>query len=244
MVPLSPLIIVPAFNEQATVGHVVRALREAGHDVLVIDDGSSDETGSTARAAGARTLRLPVNLGVGGALRLGFREAVRAGYRVVVQCDADGQHDPEQIGELLDGLASRNLDLAIGSRFVRADGSYALAAHRRLAVLLLAWIASRAAGVPITDPSSGFRAIGPRLLPAFAREYPAEYLGDTVEALVEAGRAGYAIGEVSVTMSERQGGRASASGLAASWYVLRVLAVVAVRWRRRSPMAPEGNRSI
>lgn len=231
------LVVVPALNEEETIAAVVTSLRASGRDVLVIDDGSTDRTSACAEGAGARVLRLPINLGVGGALRLGFREAVRLGFDVVVQCDADGQHDPAQIDLLLDALSARGLDLAIGSRFAGGDDAYGIAAHRRLAIRLLAAITSRIARVPITDPSSGFRAIGPRLLPVFAREYPSEYLGDTVEALVEVARAGYAVGEVPVTMSERQGGAASAGGTAAAWYTLRVLIVIAVRWRRR-PDAP------
>ena len=234
--PRRVLVVVPALNEEATIDGVVRALRRATYDVLVINDGSSDRTGRRAESAGARVLRLPINLGVGGALRLGFREAVRLGYDIVVQCDGDGQHDPSQIDVLLGALDARCLDLVIGSRFAASDDAYPLARHRRLAIGVLSRIASRSAGTQITDPSSGFRAIGPRLLPVFARDYPAEYLGDTVEALVEAGRAGYAVGEVSVTMNERQGGTASAGGLAASWYTLRVLIVIAIRWRRRGPV--------
>lgn len=227
------LIVVPALNEQATVGTVVEALRGHGHDVLVVDDGSTDDTARVARAAGARVLRLPINLGVGGALRLAFREAVRLGYLAVVQCDADGQHDPAQVAALLAAMHGSDLDLVVGSRFAGGVSDYRVAAHRRLAMRVLARLATSGAGTEITDPSSGFRAIGPRLLPVFARDYPADYLGDTVEALVDAGRAGFRVGEIPVTMNERRGGKASASGVAAAWYTLRVLVIIAARWRRR-----------
>ena len=232
------LIVVPALNEQATVGTVVEALRGHGHDVLVVDDGSTDDTARLARAAGARVLRLPINLGVGGALRLAFREAVRLGYPAVVQCDADGQHDPAQVADLLTALHGTDLDLVVGSRFAGDGSAYRVAAHRRLAMRLLARVATSATGTEITDPSSGFRAIGPRLLPVFARSYPADYLGDTVEALVDAGRAGFRVAEIPVTMNERRGGVASANSVAAAWYTLRVLVIVAARWRRRGePLA-------
>lgn len=232
------LVVVPALNEEATVGEVIDALRSHGHDVLVVDDGSMDNTASVARAAGARVLRLPINLGVGGALRLAFREAVRLGYGTAVQCDADGQHDPEQVSALLRALRDGDLDLVIGSRFAGQASTYRVASHRRIAMRVLARVASSAAGVEISDPSSGFRAIGPRLLPIFARTYPADYLGDTVEALVEAGRAGFRVGEIPVTMNARRGGEASAGGAAAAWYTLRVLIIIAARWRRRGePLA-------
>jgi glycosyltransferase involved in cell wall biosynthesis len=233
MVAAPVLIVVPALNEEETVGHVVTSLRAHGYDVLVVDDGSSDETATVARSAGAQVLRLPINLGVGGALRLAFRQAVRLGYQIVVQCDADGQHDPAQVQALLAALRSNDLDLVVGSRFVAGRPSYRVAKHRRLAMRTLARTASSATRTPITDPSSGFRAIGPRLLPAFAQSYPADYLGDTVEALVEAGRAGFRVGEIPVTMTERRGGEASAGGRAAAWYTLRVLVIIAARWRRR-----------
>ncbi len=232
--PLRVLVVVPALNESTTIGTVVDRLHALGREVLVIDDGSSDGTGDVAEAAGARVLRLPINLGVGGALRLGFREAVRLGYDTVVQCDADGQHDPGQIDQLLAAQRAEALDLVVGSRFAVSDEGYTMSTHRRVAIRVLAWVASRVAGRPLTDPSSGFRAIGPRLLPVFARDYPVEYLGDTVEALVEAARAGFRVGEVPVTMVERQGGAPSTAGLAASWYTLRVLIVIALRWRRRT----------
>jgi glycosyltransferase involved in cell wall biosynthesis len=232
------LIVVPALNERATVGHVVELLRAHGHDVLVVDDGSSDDTAVIAQRAGARVLRLPINLGVGGALRLAFRETVRLGYGVAVQCDADGQHDPGQVETLLTALHAGDLDLVIGSRFAGDTRGYRVAAHRRLAMRVLAWVASSAARTTITDPSSGFRAIGPRLLPVFARSYPADYLGDTVEALVDAGRAGFRVGEIPVTMSERRAGVASAGNGAAAWYTLRVLVIIAARWHRRGRRAP------
>lgn len=225
------LVLVPALNEAQTIGAVVASLRSNGYDALVIDDGSTDATTPVAEGAGALVLRLPLNLGVGGALRLGFREARRRGYRTAVQCDADGQHDPEQIGVLLDALSRGDLDMVIGSRFAAGEGAYQVARTRRTAMRMLASIASRATGVRITDPTSGFRAITGDLLAEFARNYPAEYLGDTVGALVEAGRGGFRVSEVPVTMAERQGGTASAGAVASAWYSIRVLITIAVRWR-------------
>ena len=233
MTDANALVIVPALNEEATVGEVVGSLRSDGHDVLVVDDGSTDDTARVARVAGARVVRLPINLGVGGALRLAFREAVRLGYGAAVQCDADGQHDPKQVAGLLETLHNGDFDLVIGSRFAGDEPGYWVAPHRRIAMRILARVASSATRTEISDPSSGFRAVGPRLLPVFARSYPADYLGDTVEALVEAGRAGFRVGEIPVTMNERRGGEASASGGAAAWYTLRVLVIIAARWRRR-----------
>jgi len=228
------LVVVPALNEAETIGAVVASLHDHGYDVLVIDDGSTDRTTELAASAGASVLRLPLNLGVGGALRLGFREAQRRGYRTAVQCDADGQHDPAQIAVLLDALEASGFDMVIGSRFADDPGAYEVTRTRRAAIHLLASIATRATGVRLSDPTSGFRAITGELLAEFAHDYPAEYLGDTVEALVEAGQGGFNVGEIPVTMVARQGGEPSTGALASAWYTIRVLIAIAVRWRSRS----------
>lgn len=220
------LVIIPALNEEASVGAVVERVRAAGYDACVIDDGSEDRTADRAREAGATVLRMPNNVGVGGALRCGFRYAVSAGYDTVVQVDADGQHDPSAVAALLRRMDESGADMVVGSRFVGGRSSFAVSFTRRIAMRLLAWRAASALGMPITDASSGFRAIGPRLLSRFVRDYPTEYLGDTVEALVIAGREGARVVELPVEMEERQAGVASAGAVASAWYVLRVLLAI------------------
>jgi len=235
------LCIVPAFNEEASVGPVVAQLRALGYDVCVVDDGSTDRTAAEAGAAGAQVLRLPRNVGVGGALRCGFRFAVAAGYAVVVQVDGDGQHDPAQVRSLLDELDRTGADMVVGTRFGDAGSSFALSRTRRLAMRLLARRASAAVGVPLTDATSGFRAIRRPLLERFADEYPTEYLGDTVEALVVAGRGGARVRELAVHMSARETGQASAGSLASVWYVVRVLLAIELmpRTARRPAARPD-----
>ena len=176
-------MVIPALDEERSVGQVVQEVRAAGFPALVIDDGSVDRTAEVAENAGATVLRLPVNLGVGGALRCAFRYAVTQGYDVVVQCDADGQHDPAQIATLLDTMRDTGADLVIGSRFASRESSYAIGRVRRFMMGRLARMASRRTGATITDATSGFRAIRGNLLGGFAATYPAEYLGDTVESL-------------------------------------------------------------
>ena len=171
-------------------------------------------------------LRLPVNLGVGGALRCAFRYAVTQGYDVVVQCDADGQHDPAQIATLLDTMRDTGADLVIGSRFASRESSYAIGRVRRFMMGRLARMASRRTGATITDATSGFRAIRGNLLGGFAATYPAEYLGDTVESLARAGRDGFKVAEVSATMRAREVGVSSASSISSAWYLVRVVAAV------------------
>lgn len=229
------LLLVPALNEERTVAGIVASSRRLGYDVCVVDDGSVDATAGCAAAAGANVLRLPVNLGVGGALRCGFRWALQHGYDIVVQVDADGQHDPAQVAPLLDALDATGADMVVGSRFVEGSGGYAIGALRRVAIRALAARVRRVAGVHVRDASSGFRAIRRPLLDLFAASYPVEYLGDTVEALIDAARAGAKIAEHPIAMAPRTHGQGSAGSAAAAWYVFRVLLAIELQHRRRRP---------
>lgn len=228
------LLVVPALNEEQTVGLVVQQSRRLNYDVCVVDDGSDDGTAAKAEEAGAYVLRLPVNIGVGGALRCGFRWALNHGYEVVVQVDADGQHDPMQVSVLLDALRTAEADMVIGSRFADGSGAYEVRAVRRLAMRIISARVKRVTGLQILDCSSGFRAINRPLLERFAAEYPVEYLGDTVEALIEAGCAGAKVLECPIAMTPRMQGRASAGPIASMWYVLRLLVAIELQHKRRA----------
>lgn len=216
----SLLIVVPALNEQESVGAVVGAIREAvpAAVCVVVDDGSTDATGRVAAEAGAVVLSLPFNLGVGGAMRAGFRYARDHGHTVVVQVDADGQHDPRYIPALVDGLDEA--DVVIGARFAGV-GDYGARGPRRWAMRVLAWAVSRVAGRRLDDVTSGFKASGPAAVRLFAHTYPAEYLGDTVEALVIGARSGLRITQLPVEMRPRQAGAPSHQPLRATIYLLR-----------------------
>lgn len=228
------LVVIPAWNESESVavviGEVVRAVPSAG--ILVVDDGSRDRTAEVARAAGATVARLPFNLGVGGAMRTGFRYAYSEGYDVVIQVDADGQHDPASIPALIARLTTA--DLVLGVRF-SGVGDYQVRGPRRWAMGFLSVTLSAVAGHRLSDTTSGFRASGPRAIEVFTRLYPAEYLGDTVEALVIAARSGLIIDEVPVAMRPRLGGTPSSNPLRASGYLARaVLALLFALIRPRS----------
>lgn len=220
------LIIVPAWNEQEAITSTVVEIRThvPGADVLVVDDGSSDRTAAHARAAGAWVCELPYNLGVGGAMRTGYRYALRHGYDVAVQIDADGQHDPRYVPKLLERLDGA--DVVIGARFATSDDPYKARGPRRWAMVLLARVLSRLAHTRLTDVTSGFRVSNRRAISLFATHYPAEYLGDTVESLVIAARAGCTVVQEPVHMRVRVAGRASHSPLKAAVYLFR--AVVAL----------------
>jgi glycosyltransferase involved in cell wall biosynthesis len=218
--PKQTLIVMPAFNEEASVGDVVREVYAAlpGVDVLVVDDGSADTTSAVARAAGARVATLPFNLGVGGAMRVGFKYALENGYRNVVQIDSDGQHDPASVPALL--LELESADLVLGARFA-GEGDYTVRGPRQWAMTVLATILSSTSRTRLTDTTSGYRASGPRAVALFAEHYPAEYLGDTIEALVIASRSGLVIRQVPVSMRARAGGVPSHNPFKSAAYLAR-----------------------
>ncbi|SCG75478.1 glycosyltransferase family 2 protein [Micromonospora coxensis] len=226
------LIIIPALNESGSIADVVGEVRGElpGVDVLVVDDGSTDRTAAVAAAAGARVAKLPYNLGVGGAMRLGYRYARDNGYDVAIQIDADGQHDPRYVPKLVDLLDE--VDLVIGARFA-GEGDYSVRGPRRWAMVMLSLVLSRVARTKLTDTTSGFRAANRRVIEMFAGWYPAEYLGDTVETLVHTARRGYTIRQVPVAMRKRMAGTPSHSPAKAMIYLGRAFAVLTLALIRR-----------
>jgi glycosyltransferase involved in cell wall biosynthesis len=232
------LLVIPAFNEEGSVGDVVQKARQLNYEVCVVDDGSVDHTAERAAQAGAEVLRLPVNLGVGGALRCGFRWALENDFDTIVQVDGDGQHDPVQVAILLDAMCDSGADMVVGSRFVDGAGVYPVRGARRFAMKVLSARVRRVSGVHVLDSSSGFRAIRRPLLDRFAADYPVEYLGDTVEALIEAGRAGARIVEHPIAMAPRVHGQRSAGAIASLWYVLRLLVAIELQHKRRAASSP------
>ena len=235
------LVIIPAWNEQESVGSTVHEVRAAnpGVDILVVDDGSSDATAAVARQAGAEVCQLPFNLGVGGAMRAGYRFAMSGDYDVAVQIDADGQHDPRYLPDLVARLSSEGgADLVIGARFAGEGEPYKVSGIRAIAMKVLARTLSRMAKTRLTDVTSGFRVVNRRALALFAAHYPAEYLGDTVESTVIAIRAGCTVTQVPVQMRERQGGQASQTPIRAAIYLSRAVVALALALVRKWPEAP------
>jgi glycosyltransferase involved in cell wall biosynthesis len=221
------LIVMPAFNEEASIYNVIREIEECmpGVHCLVVDDGSADATTQRAREAGAQVASLPYNMGVGGAMRLGFQYALENDYAIVVQIDADGQHDPSAVPMMIDALT--DADLVIGARFA-GKGDYSVKGPRRWAMSILSSVLSRITGTKLNDTTSGFKANGPKAVALFAHAFPAEYLGDTVEALVIAARAGLRIKQVPVSMRPRTGGQPSHNPLKATIYLARAFIALVV----------------
>ena len=232
------LVVIPAFNEAAAIAGVIAGVRWAvpTADVLVVDDGSHDSTSQVAGAAGVRVATLPFNLGVGGAMRTGFRYACREGYAAVVQVDGDGQHDPAFIPHLVAALEHH--DLAVGTRFSE-HCDYSVRGPRRWAMRGLAAGMSALMSTRLDDATSGFRAAGPKAIRVYAEHYPAEYLGDTLETLVIARKSGLSVTQVPVAMRQRATGRPSHGAVRSSVDLVRATCVVALGLVRRWPVAAE-----
>jgi glycosyltransferase involved in cell wall biosynthesis len=239
---LRRVAIVPALNEERTVARVIDELRafDGGLDVVVVDDGSVDGTARVARSKGARVLRLPFNLGIGGAVQTGFRYAFENGYDLAVRVDGDGQHDPAQLARVIAPVLSGQADIAVGSRFADVGGvGYRSSRTRRVGIRLLAWIVSRIVGQRVTDATSGFQALNREGIALFARDYPHDY--PEVEATVMVFRHRLRMLEVPVEMRERGGGRSSITALRSIYYMVKVLLAIFVGLFRRNVVPQEGS---
>ena len=219
------LIIMPAWNESGSIAEVIAEVygELPGVDILVVDDGSADDTAVKAAGAGAAVAKLPYNLGVGGAMRTGYRYARDHGYDVAIQVDADGQHDPRYVPKLVDALDEH--DLVIGARFAGV-GDYTVKGPRKWAMRMLSAVISRLAHAPLSDTTSGFRACNRKLIEFFAHWYPAEYLGDTIEVLVRVARSGYKVTQIPTAMRTRMAGTPSQSSAKATLYLGRAAIIL------------------
>ncbi|WEK53054.1 MAG: glycosyltransferase family 2 protein [Candidatus Cohnella colombiensis] len=230
----SLLIIVPAYNEAEGISEVIASIRRqlTGADVLVVNDGSADDTGRLAEEAGALTVHMPINLGIGGAVQTGYRYAYEQGYAYAAQIDGDGQHDPAQLHLLLDALHRSGSDMAVGSRYIEHQG-YQSTFARKLGIDLLAKLLTMLLGRQVTDPTSGYRLCSRRAIALFANHYPTDY--PEVEALVQLDNASGTFVEVPVIMKERVGGISSISAMKSVYYMAKViLAVLIAKSRKRS----------
>lgn len=236
------LLIMPAWNEQDAIGATIREVREVlpEMDVLVVNDGSTDNTAVVAAEAGATVLNLPYNLGVGGAMRAGYTYAQRFGYDQAIQLDADGQHDPRNVPKVLAGLQQANI--SIGARFA-GSGDYTVHGPRKWAMSMLSAIVSAIARTKLTDITSGFRAADRAAINQYVRHYPVEYLGDTIDSLVVAIRSGYRVTQVPVEMRPRQAGTPSNSPTKAAVYLLRSMFALLVALTRRPVRRPATTRA-
>jgi glycosyltransferase involved in cell wall biosynthesis len=231
---LRAIALVPAFNEEQTIADVVGELRAYDPDleILVIDDGSHDGTAERARKAGARVLRLPFNLGIGGAVQTGFRYAHENAFDLVVRVDGDGQHDAAQLGAVVEPVVRGDANIAVGSRWLAPGGSgYRSSAPRRMGIRILSGVVSLLTRQHITDPTSGFQALDRKAIALFAADYPHDY--PEVEAIVLVERHRLRLVEVPIEMRERAGGQSSIGLFSSVYYMVKVLLALFVGSFRR-----------
>jgi len=238
------LVAIPAYNEQDTIGSVIKKVRMSKEDVgiLVIDDGSSDKTAQVAKELGANVvIRLSSNMGYGVAVQTAYKYALEAGYDYLVQLDADGQHDPAYIPNLLEVVMSDQADMAVGSRFLEqsrkageTSPDYSAGRARKLGIRLFAFLTSLLIGKKITDPTSGYRALNTRAMGFLARDFfPYDYPDADVLLMVH--RAGHAIMEIPMAMNRRDTGRSMHRGLKPVYYVFKMFLSLFITLIRKKP---------
>lgn len=237
------LAVVPAYNESATVARVVSGLRQRAprFDLLVVDDGSTDNTDTLARCEGARVLRLPFNLGIGGAVQTGFVYARENGYEFLAQVDGDGQHSAAELDQLVAAMREQDVDMVCGSRFLSDDHKYPAPISRRTGIHIFAFLLSRIVDTRISDPTSGFRLYNRRAIELFARDYPHDY--PEVEAVLMLHHHQLRMCEVPVKMYSRGGGTSSISTGKSAYYMVKVLLALFVGLARRRPVVEPGDRA-
>jgi glycosyltransferase involved in cell wall biosynthesis len=227
--------VVPAWNEAGAIGAVVDEVRAADPEIeiVVVDDASEDDTAAIAARHGATVLRLPFNVGIGGAVQTGFRYALAEGYERAVRLDGDGQHDASQIPRILAPIEAGEADVVIGSRFVDPSSGYRAPFARRMGIRIFARLVSLLGGQRVTDTTSGFIALDRVGIALFADEYPHDY--PEVESILVALRSGLRLAQVQVAMRERTTGTSSITFVRSLYYIVKVtLALLVASMRRYS----------
>ena len=232
------LLLIPAFNEEASIGHVIVEARQVvpGLDVLVANDCSTDATAKVARDVGAQVITVPHHLGLGGVLQAGYRLAYELGYDYVVRIDGDGQMDPRDIPAILDALRTSGVEMVIGSRYLEKDGGHT-SVVRSLGIYFFRAVLRPILGKPVVDPTSGFVGVNRRALEVFSNSFPLEY--PEIETLVVLRRRAFHFLEVPCRIRPRRAGRSTITPLKSVYYIVHVLLGVLVnilkferhRWR-------------
>ena len=229
---MKKLIIIPAYNEAESIEATVRGIQSKMHgfDYVVINDCSTDETPDICRKNNFNMVSLPVNLGIGGAVQTGYIYARDNGYEIAVQMDGDGQHDVEFVQRMAEHLEKNKLDMVIGSRFITHEG-FQSSRLRRVGISYFTWLIKLCTGKTITDPTSGYRMAGRRVIELFAQDYPKDY--PEPESVVTILSENYKVKEVPVIMNEREEGVSSISLRNSVYYMIKVsFAILIARMKK------------
>jgi glycosyltransferase involved in cell wall biosynthesis len=228
------LIIVPAHNEADNLEHVISSIKIVipDGDILIIDDGSIDETFNIAKKGGVKVLKLPFNLGVGTALQTGYKYAFENGYEFLIQLDGDCQHDPKYLPAILKKLDAEKFDFVIGSRWLK-KGEYQGGRFRKLGNLFFAKILSVLIREKLTDPTSGFRGMNRKVLKFCVSDiYQFDY--PDADFLLTLHRAGFKFCEVPITFNKRKNGVSQHVGLKPVFYIIKMfLSLFIILLRKR-----------
>jgi len=231
------LIIIPAYNEQDNIRSTVKEIEKVGlkGTIIIIDDGSNDDTLRQSLKTGAEVINLPFNLGIGGAVQTGFQYADFHQFDLAVQIDADGQHDPAYVLKLIEPVINDDVDMSIGSRFIPPYLGYQSSLVRRIGIQFFARLISLITAYNVTDPTSGFRAFNKKMIKIFANDYPYDF--PEPESIVVAGQFQARIKEVPVQMRKRQSGHSSIRYLKTLYYMAKVtFAILLLKIKNRKGM--------
>lgn len=215
------IAIVPAYNEENSIAKVVKQIQKENIDVVVINDGSKDNTSSVAKEAGATVIDLVNNLGIGGGVQTGYMYAFKNGYDYACQIDGDGQHNPKYLKEMIKALEKdKNLDIIIGSRFIDKT-SYKQTFMRMLGGKIISFVIKLYTGKKIYDPTSGYRMCNQKIIEQFSKEYPVDF--PEPETNLELLLKGYNIKEIKMEMNQRKTGKSFVTPFSSIWYMTKVL---------------------
>jgi len=234
---MKTLIIIPAYNEEEAITATIQSLSHIDADILVVNDGSLDNTGSiiqslTSTTARLATIHLPINSGIGVTMQTGFIYAQRNNYNYAIQFDGDGQHDANSIPALLNHTIENNLDLCIGSRYLDlTTRAFKSTPMRRLGIMFFSKLIMLLTGGKVKDTTSGFRVYGKNVIAFFAKSYPVDY--PEPESISWCFRNKLKVDEFSVTMHERQGGVSSINYLKSVYYMFKVTTSILIDRIRR-----------
>ncbi|MBQ0042034.1 MAG: glycosyltransferase family 2 protein [Lachnospiraceae bacterium] len=226
------LVIIPAYNEELNIENTIHNLKEHApdFDYVIINDCSKDSTLEVCKKNNYTYLNLPINLGIGGAVQAGYRYAMNNGYDVAVQFDGDGQHDAAYLSAMREELEKTKADIVIGSRYINKEG-FQSTGLRRLGIRYFTGLIRFLTGHTVTDPTSGMRMAGRKVIEIFAGSYPKDY--PEPESVVMLLRKKLNVVDYPVVMKERMAGKSSISPVKSIYYMFKVsLAIILERFRR------------